>query len=59
VAGRAPLQPHDALALAARRDAVPGAGDDTPLVGVSAQGFDDDTPLDLRLAPGDLIAAWR
>jgi len=49
----------DGLELAARRQDVPGASDDTPLVGVSAQGFDDDAPLDVRLAPDDLIGAWR
>jgi uncharacterized protein len=54
-----PFGRADALSLAARRDAVPGAGDDTPLVGVSARGFDEDAPLDVRLGPDDLIAAWR
>jgi AAA+ ATPase superfamily predicted ATPase len=49
----------DALALAARRQGVPGAGDDTLLVGVSAQGFDQDSPLDVRLGAEDLIATWR
>lgn len=53
-----PFGRADALALAARRSDVPGAGDDTLLVGVSAQGFDDDAPLDVRLGPEDLLAAW-
>jgi AAA+ ATPase superfamily predicted ATPase len=54
-----PFGRADGLALAAHRAEVPGAGDDTPLVGVSAQGFDDDAPLDVRLTPEDLVAAWR
>lgn len=49
----------DALELAARRTQVPGAGEDTPLVGISSRGFDDDTPLDVQLSPQDLIDAWR
>ncbi len=54
-----PFGRSDALALAARRADVPGAGDDTLLVGVSAQGFEEDAPLDVRLTSRDLIAAWR
>jgi AAA+ ATPase superfamily predicted ATPase len=49
----------DALELAARRGEVPGAGEKTLLVGVSSRGFDADVPLDARLAPEDLIDAWR
>lgn len=49
----------DGFALAAQREQVPGASDHTPLVGVSAQGFEDDAPLDVRLTPDDLIGAWR
>ncbi len=48
----------DGFALAAQREQVPGASGDTPLVGVSAQGFDEDASLDVRLSPEDLIAAW-
>lgn len=54
-----PFSRSDAFELAAARDAVPGAGGETLLVGVSSQGFDSDAPLDLRLAPEDLIAAWQ
>jgi uncharacterized protein len=49
----------DALGLARRREDVPGAGEDTLLVGVSSQGFDENLPLDLRLSPEDLVAAFR
>jgi hypothetical protein len=45
-------------ALAARREQVPGAGEDTALVGVSSRGFDRDVPLDVRLSPQDLLDAW-
>ncbi|HEX5761995.1 MAG TPA: ATP-binding protein [Solirubrobacterales bacterium] len=54
-----PFDRADGLALAAARSEIPGASDSTRLVGVSAQGFDDDAPLDTRLSPDDLIAAWR
>lgn len=37
----------------------PGVDETTPLVGVSSSGFEKDAPLDLRLTPADLIAAWR
>ena len=53
-----PFGRANGLALAAARSQIPGASDGTPLVGVSAQGFDDDAPLDVRLAPEDLIVAW-
>jgi uncharacterized protein len=54
-----PFGRADGLELAAQRSAIPGASDETLLVGVSAQGFEDDAPLDVRLSPEDLIAAWR
>lgn len=54
-----PFSRADGLALAAARAEIPGASDSTRLVGVSAQGFDEDAPLDARLSPEDLIAAWR
>lgn len=54
-----PFSRADAFALAAARDDVPGADADTPLLGVSARGFDADAPLDVRIGPADLIAAWR
>ncbi len=49
----------DALQLAARRSEVPGASEETLLVGVSSQGFDAGVPLDVRLSPQNLIDAWR
>jgi hypothetical protein len=54
-----PFSRADGLTLAARRDDVPGAGEDTLLVGVSSTSFDADAPLDARLSPADLIEAWR
>lgn len=54
-----PFSRADALELAKHREEVPGASSETPLVGVSSRGFDDNTPLDVRLAPEDLIAAFK
>jgi len=53
-----PFGRADALELARHREEVPGATAETPLVGVSSQGFTGDAPLDVRLAPEDLIAAY-
>jgi AAA+ ATPase superfamily predicted ATPase len=55
----APFSRADGLALASCRDDVPGADEDTLLVGVGSTGFDADAPLDVRLSPVDLIEAWR
>jgi uncharacterized protein len=55
----APFGRADAGALAPLRSAVPGADAATPLVGVSRSGFDDAGALDVRLAPDDLLDAWR
>lgn len=52
------FDPADGLALGASREAVPGATNSTALVGVSAQGFDDDAPLDVRIGPEELVASW-
>jgi hypothetical protein len=49
----------EARALAARRAEVPGASEETLLVGVSSRGFEPTAPLDVRLEPADLIDAWR
>jgi len=49
----------DTAALAAQRTAVPGAGTSTALLGVSRQGFDADSGLDLQLMPDDIVAAYR
>lgn len=54
-----PFSRADAIALAETRPHVPGAGETTPLLGVSSSGFEKEAPLDLRLTPSDLIAAWR
>jgi hypothetical protein len=54
-----PFSRADGLALAAVREKVPGGSDETRLVGVSAEGFETDAPLDVRLNPEDLIAAWN
>lgn len=56
---RRPFGRAEAAELAASRPDVPGADADTLLVGVSAQGFGQDAPLDTRLAPEDLVDAWR
>lgn len=53
-----PFGRTDALELAKHREQVPGATAETPLLGVSSQGFSDDAPLDVRLGPEDLIAAY-
>jgi uncharacterized protein len=50
---------NDALKLASQRGEVPGATEKTALVGVSSSGFAPDAPLDVRLAPEDLVGAWR
>lgn len=55
---RKPFSRADAIALAETRSRVPGAGETTPLLGVSSSGFEK-ASLDLRLTPSDLIAAWR
>lgn len=54
-----PFGRADGLELATAREQLPGAGADTRLVGVSSQGFDDDAPLDVRIGPSDLVAAWN
>jgi AAA+ ATPase superfamily predicted ATPase len=49
----------DTAALSAQRAAVPGADTSTALIGVSRQGFDPDTGLDLQLTSDDIIAAYQ
>ena len=49
----------DARRLAARRAQLPGASEETLLVGVSSRGFEPNIPLDVRLEPADLVNAWR
>jgi AAA+ ATPase superfamily predicted ATPase len=48
---------YDALVRAAV--AVPGLGEEVPLVGVSRSGFIDGLPLAATWGPEDLVAAWR
>ncbi len=52
---RRPFGRADALDLAAKRPSVPGATEDTLLVGVSSNGFEKSVPLDIRLEPQDLL----
>jgi hypothetical protein len=56
---RRPFGRADALRLAALRAQIPGADEETRLVGVSSRGFEPDAPLDACLAAEDLIDAWR
>lgn len=49
---------RDLAALAALRSQIPGAGEDTQLIGVSRAGFDT-TGLSVDLGPADLVAAWK
>jgi len=49
----------DAAALAGQRPNVPGADASTKLLGVSREGFDEDTSLDLKLGPEDIVSAYR
>ncbi|HSZ69558.1 MAG TPA: ATP-binding protein [Solirubrobacteraceae bacterium] len=55
---RAPFSRADAGELAAARPQVPLTTANTPLVGVSRSGFAADAQLDVKLGPGDLLAAW-
>lgn len=45
----------DTAALAAQRSTVPGAGPRTPLIGVSRNGFEASSGLELELGPDDLL----
>ena len=54
-----PFGRGDAATLASQRLAVPGATSETALVGVSRQGFDAATQLDVELTADDIIAAYR
>ena len=56
--GRRRFGKADARELASRRVQVPGADETTPLVGVSSNGFEPGTRLDIRLEPADLVEAW-
>jgi len=54
-----PFTRRDAAALATQRGTVPGATEETRLIGVASHGFEDDLGLDEYLGPEDLVAAWR
>lgn len=46
--------------LAAQRDEVPGTDEETVLIGVSREGFDEQgRGLDTALVPEDLLEAWK
>jgi hypothetical protein len=53
---RHPLDRHDLSELIRHRALIPGASDNTLLVGVSRGGFAVEG-LDIRLTPEDIIAA--
>jgi hypothetical protein len=57
---RTPFDGRDLGRIAAQRDEVPGADEDTVLVGVSREGFDQQgRGLDVALVPEDLLETWR
>ena len=57
---RAPFDGRDLGHIAAQRDEVPGTDEDTVLVGVSREGFDEQgRGLDAALVPEDLLEAWK
>ncbi|HET9929019.1 MAG TPA: DUF234 domain-containing protein, partial [Rubrobacter sp.] len=57
---RMPFGGRDLGRIAAQRGEVPGADEDTVLVGVSREGFDEQgRGLDVTLAPEDLLEAWK
>lgn len=49
---------HDLVDLLRRRDRVPGADPETPLIAVSRSGIDVDG-LAAGYDPADLVEAWR
>lgn len=52
-----PFTRADADVLAVQRSAVPGAGQESLLVGVSRNGFEASSGLDVKLGPEDLLGA--
>jgi uncharacterized protein len=57
---RTPFDGRDLGRIAAQRDEVPGTDEDTVLVGVSREGFDQQgRGLDAALVPEDLLKAWK
>jgi hypothetical protein len=57
---RAPFGGRDLGRIAVQRDEVPGTDEDTVLIGVSREGFDEQgRSLDAALVPEDLLEAWK
>jgi uncharacterized protein len=57
---RNPFDGRDLGRIAAQLDEIPGTDEDTVLVGVSREGFDEQgRGVDVALAPEDLLKAWR
>jgi AAA+ ATPase superfamily predicted ATPase len=57
---RTPFGGRDLGRIAAQRDEVPGTDEDTVLIGVSREGFDEQgKSLDAALVPEDLLEAWK
>ncbi|HSK98730.1 MAG TPA: hypothetical protein VK869_00180 [Rubrobacteraceae bacterium] len=55
-----PFGGRDLGRTAAQRDEVPGADEDTVLVGVSREGFDEQgRGVDVALDSEDLLEAWK
>jgi len=52
-----PFTRADAAALAAQRAAVPGAGPEILLIGVSRNGFEPRSNLGVELGPEDVLGA--
>lgn len=50
---------HELGDLARARGAVPGTGDDTPLVAVSRCGVEQGLPLAAHWGPDEIVGAWR
>ena len=57
---RLPFNGRDLGRIAAQREEVPGTEEDTVLIGVSREGFDEQgRGLDVVLDPEDLLEAWK
>jgi uncharacterized protein len=55
-----PFNGRDLGRIAAQRNEVPGTDEDTVLIGVSREGFDEQgSGLDTALVPEDLLEAWK
>lgn len=54
-----PFDRHDTAALAAKLQSVPGADESTKLLGVSRQGFETDSRLDIEIGPEEIVDAGR